>query len=161
MTEAIDRVTEGNDRIDELKRRPFTSYSKYRDSGVEWLGEIPKHWEVQRLKYLATLNDEALSDSTDPNLEVSYVDISSVDSVAGITGTEVMAFEKAPSRADGLSAAVTLSFRRFEPICGRSQRLKRGHPTSSSPPDSLSSVLGDWKAHMPRTLCERRTSWNA
>src|SRR5436190_22080842 len=23
-----------------------------RDSGVEWLGQIPKHWEVQRLKFL-------------------------------------------------------------------------------------------------------------
>lgn len=25
-------------------------YSAYRDSGVEWLGEIPAHWEVERLK---------------------------------------------------------------------------------------------------------------
>ena len=25
-------------------------YSKYKDSGVEWLGEIPEHWEVKRLK---------------------------------------------------------------------------------------------------------------
>ena len=25
-----------------------------RDSGVEWLGEIPRHWEVERLRYLAS-----------------------------------------------------------------------------------------------------------
>jgi type I restriction enzyme, S subunit len=28
-------------------------YSAYKDSGVEWLGEIPAHWEVKRLKYVA------------------------------------------------------------------------------------------------------------
>ena len=27
----------------------FGGYSEYRDSGVEWLGEIPAHWEVMRL----------------------------------------------------------------------------------------------------------------
>ncbi|MHA8066952.1 restriction endonuclease subunit S [Aquirufa sp. ROCK2-A2] len=27
---------------------------KMKDSGVEWIGEIPEHWEVKRLKYLAS-----------------------------------------------------------------------------------------------------------
>lgn len=27
-------------------------YPAYKDSGVEWLGEIPAHWEVKRLKHL-------------------------------------------------------------------------------------------------------------
>lgn len=31
-------------------------YDKYKDSGVEWLGEIPEHWEVKKLKYLAQCN---------------------------------------------------------------------------------------------------------
>jgi type I restriction enzyme, S subunit len=26
-------------------------YPAYKDSGVPWLGEVPKHWEVRRLKY--------------------------------------------------------------------------------------------------------------
>ena len=25
-------------------------YPEYKDSGVEWLGEVPAHWVVQRLK---------------------------------------------------------------------------------------------------------------
>ncbi len=25
-------------------------YSKYKDSGIEWLGEIPEHWEIKRIK---------------------------------------------------------------------------------------------------------------
>lgn len=29
---------------------------KMKDSGVEWIGEIPEHWEVRRLKYLLKYN---------------------------------------------------------------------------------------------------------
>jgi type I restriction enzyme S subunit len=28
----------------------FKPYPKYKDSGVDWLGEIPSHWDVKRLK---------------------------------------------------------------------------------------------------------------
>lgn len=31
-----------------------------KDSGVEWLGEIPEHWEVKKLKYLLKENKDAL-----------------------------------------------------------------------------------------------------
>jgi len=31
-------------------------YEKYKDSGVEWIGEIPAEWEVQKLKYGVTVN---------------------------------------------------------------------------------------------------------
>jgi type I restriction enzyme S subunit len=30
-------------------------YSKYKDSGIEWIGEIPEHWEVVRMKYLCNI----------------------------------------------------------------------------------------------------------
>ena len=77
----------------------YKHYPAYRPSGVELLGEIPSHWEVRRLKYLATLNDEALPENTDPDTAITYVDIGNVDSVRGITGTEDLMFEDAPSRA--------------------------------------------------------------
>ena len=47
-------MTEGNDRIDEPQRRRFPPYPEYRDSGVEWLGEIPAHWEVNRQRLTVT-----------------------------------------------------------------------------------------------------------
>lgn len=28
----------------------WKAYPAYRDSGVEWLGEIPVHWEMKRVK---------------------------------------------------------------------------------------------------------------
>ena len=27
-------------------------YDKYKDSGIEWIGQIPQHWEVEKLKTL-------------------------------------------------------------------------------------------------------------
>ena len=74
-------------------------YPKYKPSGVEWIGDVPEHWEVKRLKYSASINDEVLAETTDPNLELSYVDIGSVHPVNGITSTAEMVFEDVPSRA--------------------------------------------------------------
>ncbi len=31
------------------------SYQRYKDSGVEWLGEIPEHWEVKKLKFVGDI----------------------------------------------------------------------------------------------------------
>jgi len=33
--------------------RRFKPYPAYKDSGVEWLGEIPAHWDVKRVKHIA------------------------------------------------------------------------------------------------------------
>lgn len=35
--------------------RTSRSYLAYKDSGVEWLGRVPKHWETRRLKSIARL----------------------------------------------------------------------------------------------------------
>ena len=37
-------------RMKAERGRRFKPYPAYKDSGVEWLGEIPVHWEVKRLK---------------------------------------------------------------------------------------------------------------
>ena len=39
----------------------FPRYPTYKDSGVEWLGEVPGHWEVKRLKH----NLHLLTEKTD------------------------------------------------------------------------------------------------
>lgn len=33
----------------------YPAYPEYKESGVQWLGEVPGHWEVKRLSYLALL----------------------------------------------------------------------------------------------------------
>ena len=30
----------------------FPKYEAYKDSGVEWLGEVPEHWDVNRLRFI-------------------------------------------------------------------------------------------------------------
>lgn len=77
----------------------FPYYPKYKDSGVEWLGEVPGHWTIAPLKSVSTHNDEVLEETTAPDFEITYVDISSVDGVNGITAKETMQFSTAPSRA--------------------------------------------------------------
>ena len=34
----------------------FRRYPEYKESGVDWIGKVPKNWEVKRLKYIAGLN---------------------------------------------------------------------------------------------------------
>lgn len=38
---------------------------KLRDSGVEWLGEVPEHWEISRLKYHTSLFEQGWSPQCD------------------------------------------------------------------------------------------------
>ena len=48
-------------------------YESYKDSGVKWLGEIPGHWEVYKLKYLFRLNKiKNVGNKCDTILSLSY-----------------------------------------------------------------------------------------
>tara|TARA_A100001391_G_scaffold117002_2_gene79281 strand:+ start:194 stop:1534 length:1341 start_codon:yes stop_codon:yes gene_type:complete len=35
----------------------FKAYEEYEDSGIEWLGEVPAHWEIKRIRHLFTCLD--------------------------------------------------------------------------------------------------------
>jgi type I restriction enzyme S subunit len=76
---------------------------KGKDSGVEWIGEIPKHWEVKRLKNVCQINTDTLPDNTYFNFRFNYVDIGSVSFENGIEETESFDFKSAPSRARRLA----------------------------------------------------------
>lgn len=54
---------------------------------------------AKRLKYAATINDEALSESTDADFELAYIDIGNVDSQGRVHDIVNYRFEDAPSRA--------------------------------------------------------------
>lgn len=36
-----------------LEKTEKAKYPVYKDSGVEWLGEIPEHWEIKKLKHIS------------------------------------------------------------------------------------------------------------
>ena len=48
-------MTNVTKRIDEAQPRRFRRHPEYKDSGIEWLGKIPAHWEVKRLKTAASV----------------------------------------------------------------------------------------------------------
>jgi type I restriction enzyme S subunit len=77
----------------------FSAYRKYRPTDCDWLPSIPFHWALKPLKFVATCNDEALPETTDPDYEFDYIDISSVSLIEGVKHREHLTFEKAPSRA--------------------------------------------------------------
>ncbi len=108
----------------------YPAYPTYRESGVAWLGAVPEHWEVKRLKYMVSINDEVLAETTDPEYEFSYVDIGSVSADEGIIKQELMSFETAPSRArrivktgDTIVSTVRTYLRAIAPIHEINERL--------------------------------------
>ena len=80
-------------------------YSTYKDSGVEWIGEIPEHWEVKKLKYISTVRvssvDKHLFDDELPVTLCNYTDVykndfitsAKLESVGTCTSEEFRKFE--------------------------------------------------------------------
>jgi type I restriction enzyme S subunit len=52
---------------------------KMKDTGVEWLGEVPEHWEIKRLRFAVTLNPSIRPDlQEDPTCEVSFLPMEAI-----------------------------------------------------------------------------------
>jgi len=55
------------------------SYPKYRASGIDWLGEIPEHWDVTRLRFLGRFTASGIDKKTvegEPLVSmINYLDI--------------------------------------------------------------------------------------
>ena len=68
-------------------------------SGIEWLGDIPEHWFIKPIKYLLSCNDEALSNQTDKDYLLRYLDIGNVNREGVISEIVDYKFKDAPSRA--------------------------------------------------------------
>jgi type I restriction enzyme S subunit len=110
-TSKIDALVSEQQRLIELlkeKRQAVISHAvtkglnpdvRMKPSGVEWLAEVPEQWEVFPLKTVTSCNDDVLDEKTNPDYEILYVDISSVDAVNGVREKMAMPFSEAPSRA--------------------------------------------------------------
>ncbi len=90
-TARIDALIEKKQRQIELlqeKRSALISHAvtkgldpnaKMKDSGIDWLGEIPVHWEVRKLKYIASVQfsnvDKNTIEGEEPVRLCNYVDV--------------------------------------------------------------------------------------
>lgn len=70
-----------------------------KDSGIAWLGEIPKHWDVKKLKHVAEINTDTLPENTDSTYLLNYLDIGNVNTKGEIIEVQELIFKDAPSRA--------------------------------------------------------------
>ena len=64
----------------------YQEYAEYKDSGVEWLGEIPNHWKVASLRFLfaainngSTANQIEESDTTVPISRIESISTGEID----------------------------------------------------------------------------------
>ena len=83
----IDLLTQKAQRYEELKRslinetvtRGLDKSVPMKDSSIEWIGEIPEHWEVRRLKDLADIQNSNVDKKTHqgelPIRLCNYVDV--------------------------------------------------------------------------------------
>ena len=59
--------------------RRWKRYPAYRDSGVEWLGEVPEEWKVRKLKHIASVKpsnvDKKTVEGEHPVRLCNYVDV--------------------------------------------------------------------------------------
>lgn len=65
-------VTKGLDDSAEMK-----------DSGVEWIGEVPAHWVVMRMKHVSKLNAGTKKKQLADDEKIEFLPMSNVDEVAG------------------------------------------------------------------------------
>ncbi len=57
----------------------FPRYPEYKDSGVEWLGEVPGHWELLRVRQVATLNpSKSEVAALPPETELSFLPMEAI-----------------------------------------------------------------------------------
>lgn len=82
-----------------MNAQDLRPYPAYRDSGLAWLGQVPEHWSVVRLKNWLTMNREVLPESMDPDYRFNYLDIGSVGTGRLTEEPASIRFADAPSRA--------------------------------------------------------------
>jgi type I restriction enzyme S subunit len=85
--------------INETVTRGLDKTVAMKDSGIEWIGEVPAHWGMKRIKEISEINKRTLSDQTPASYEFNYIDIGSVTYGVKEIATERMTFDIAPSRA--------------------------------------------------------------
>ncbi|MFV5481368.1 restriction endonuclease subunit S [Acinetobacter towneri] len=90
----------------------YQKYAEYQDSGIEWLGEIPKDWEVLKLKYVLDLISEKSQDNSQ-----KYV---GMENIASKTGKYVHTEEVIPEGISNTFKENDVLFGKLRPYLAKS-----------------------------------------
>ena len=132
-------------------------YDKYKDSGIAWIGEIPEHWEVRKLKNVCSTNNASLSDKTSKEFEFDYVDIGSVSFELGIHKTEKYTFQNAPSRARKIArlgdiiVSIVRTYLRAIDIINSEEKEKYIYSTGFAVLSPLKNILSEFMIYICRS----------
>lgn len=61
----------------------YKRYPKYKDSGAEWIGEVPAHWRVLRLEYIVSTHRENVAPDALNSVNVLHYSIPAVQETGG------------------------------------------------------------------------------
>jgi type I restriction enzyme S subunit len=79
----------------------FPRYPAYKPSGVEWLGEVPEHWEFKKLKHcILRLGSGGTPESSNPEF---WADDDSEDSIPWVAIGDMSAVSRVTSTAKSLT----------------------------------------------------------
>lgn len=53
----------------------YRAYPAYKGSGIEWIGQVPEHWKVARVKRLASLRNERRNDVSTDTIYIGLEDV--------------------------------------------------------------------------------------
>jgi len=110
-------MSDALEQIQQARPRRFRPYPESKDSGVEWLGEIPAHWEVKRLKYVAPARISKLNAKPD---DAVYVGLEHIESWTG-----QLLLDNQPEGVDSVVAAFSAGdvlFGKLRPYLAKAAR---------------------------------------
>jgi type I restriction enzyme S subunit len=84
------------------------AYPKYKPSGVEWLGDVPEHWDVKRLKYQVLRTDVKVE--ADGEKPVPYIGLENIESWTG---------RLLPSESDVVPTGISNWFKSGDTLFGK------------------------------------------
>ena len=58
----------------------YKPYTRYKDSGIEWIGEIPEGWKIEKLKF--NIYEKKVKD-TNKNLNTKFIGLENIESETG------------------------------------------------------------------------------
>ena len=128
----------------------FPRYPAYKDSGVEWLGEVPEHWEVDDLKHRclafpSNVDKKSYDDEASVRL-CNYIDVYYNDVI-----TSAMEFMSATASPQQIA---TFSLRAGDTIITKDSETADDIGISAFVPDDLPGVVCGYHLTMIRPRCD-------
>ena len=57
---------------------------KMKDSGIDWIGEVPEHWEISKIKNISLVNAPTKKPKLDSDILVGFVPMTNIDEKKGV-----------------------------------------------------------------------------